>query len=346
MPIIPTTHLTPGARTSRDIVAKNGTKLLSSGTVLSQYIIQYLNRWQIKSVYIQEESIEIVSTRKRNQQQSTQLYESTIAATEGIMVRFKGISRLKLKEIRKIIDDISSFSDISLTLDAITQINNQSKYTYHHSVNVAIYCSFIGKSLKLEDALLKKLIYAGFLHDIGKTQISPSILSKPGKLNDQEFQEIKSHPIYGYHLVRENTLFSHDIALGVLQHHEREDGKGYPLGINGEQIHLFGKIIAVADIFDAMTSTRPYKGKQSALKIAEELMNDYFGVLDQKIVRTFVSKLSDFYIGSRVILENGDVGEIIAKNPDSPMKPLIKIGNRFIDLSVTPSMKILDILVF
>jgi len=117
------------------------------------------------------------------------------------------------------------------------------------------------------------------------------------------------------------------------------------LGVTGDKVHLFAKIIAVADIYDAMTSNRVYKGRESSLKVIEELISCSFNILDPKIVNTFVNGLTDFYIGAIVILNNGDGGEIIAKNSIYPTKPLIKVNNSFIDLSKEKNIEIQDVLI-
>ncbi|MCC5909616.1 MAG: HD-GYP domain-containing protein [Clostridiaceae bacterium] len=332
-----------GMRISQDILNKTGIVLLPKGTVLSLSIINYLRKWHIDHIHVEEAQVPFVSEKKKPQKQLSDTYKSTLNATTEIMEALKGSAILKLKEVREVISEIGNFTDITSTLETISHLKAQDKYTYQHNLNVAIYCLFLGRWLELDDTSLKKLTYAGFLHDIGKFKVSEDILHKPDKLNEREFKEIKSHPVYGYSMVKKNPNLSQSIALGILQHHEREDGQGYPFGVEGPKIHLFAKIIAVADVFDAMTSERSYKGKQPPLKVAEELMNNHFSALDQKIVRTFVNRLSDFYIGSKVLLSNGVVGEIVAKNPTSPANPLIKINNEFIDLSADRSITIEDI---
>lgn len=345
MPIVMISNLVPGMKLSKDVTKKNGIKLLSKGTILSSYIIEYLYEWKINSVHIEEDEIETINIRKEKQEKSSKAYSNTLNKVEECIEGLKGSNSLKLEYIRETITEIEDFTEISSMLQTINNIKDKDKYMYQHSINVAIYSSFIGRWLGLDESTLKKLIYSALLHDIGKTRITKEILKKPGRLNDQEYKKIKEHPVYGYNIIKKNKYLSHSIALGVLQHHERENGSGYPLGVTGEKIHIFGKIIAVADIYDAMTSNRVYKARESALKVIEEMLSDSFHTLDPKIVRVFVNGLTDFYIGSTVILNNGDVGEIITINPSYPTKPLVKSNNNFIDLRKEKDIEIQDILI-
>jgi len=338
-------NLTPGMKVSKDVINENGIRLLSKDTILSKYIIEYLNGWKIKSIHIEDAEIETINLRKEKQEQISKEYTSTLSKVEGFMEGLKGSSNLKLDNIREAIQEIQNFTEISSILQNINTIKDKDKYTYQHSINVAIYSSFIGKWMGLDESTLKKLIYAGLLHDIGKKNIPNEILNKPTKLSNDEYKEIKKHSIYGYNIIKKNKNFSHSIALGILQHHERENGTGYPFGVTGQKIHLFAKIIAIADMYDAMTSNRVYKGRQSSLEVIEELISNSFDVLDPSIVWVFVNGLTDFYIGSTVILNNGEVGEIITKNSIYPTKPLIRVNNSFIDLSKEKDIKIQDIFI-
>lgn len=332
-------------KVSKDVIKENGIKLLSKDTILSSYIIEYLYEWKINAIHIEEDEIETINVRKEKQEKFSKAYNNTLNKVEECIEGLKGSNNLKLEYIRETIADIQGFTEISSMLQTINNIKDKDKYIYQHSINVAIYSSFIGRWIGLDESTLKKLIYSALLHDIGKTRISKDILKKPGRLNDQEYKKIKEHPIHGYNIIKKNKYLSHSIALGVLQHHEREDSSGYPFGVTGEKIHIFGKIIAVADIYDAMTSNKVYKGRESALKVIEEILNDSFHTLDPKIVRVFVNGLTDFYIGSTVILNNGKVGEIITINPMHPTKPLVKLNNNFIDLRKEKDIEIQDILI-
>jgi len=344
MSSIPFYELIPGMCLKDDLVNTNGLKLLPKGTVIAEHMIPYLQKWDITHVSIVSEIVEVPNNPIDRDQEYCDKYTNSTEKVLKFIDGFRGCSKFKLDEIRDVVDEIMQYADIHRTLHIINKLKNEDKYTYQHCVNVSIYSMFIGKWLKLEKSALKKLTYAALLHDIGKEKISKEILHKADKLTTEEFTVIKKHPIYGYEMIRNNTRLSIDIAMGVLQHHEKEDGSGYPLGLHSNSIHFFAKIIAVADIFDAMTSIRTYKEKQSPFRTAEQLQENSFGELDPYIVTTFVKKLADFYIGSTVLLNNGEIGQIVMKIQNSPTRPLVKCKDKYIDLSMNHHLFIQDVL--
>lgn len=143
---------------------------------------------------------------------------------------------------------------------------------FQHSSRVAELSLQIGKQLKLHENDLRNTVKAAFLHDIGKTRIPLSILNKPGLLTEVQWETMKMHPIWGAEIYQGNTI----IQEGILTHHENYDGTGYPYGLKGENIHLFGRIIAVADSIDTMTTIRPYR-KPVSIEQALKEIQDYVG---------------------------------------------------------------------
>lgn len=344
MSIISFFKLAPGMRLKEDLCNESGLKLLPKGTILTDHSLQYISKWDISRVSIEDEPDEVLSDRFAQEHNHYDAYNNQTDKVIKLMEGLQGCNKFKLDELRIIIDEIMEYKDIHSTLRVISELKNEDKYTYQHSINVSIYAMFIGKWINLEKSALKKLTYSALLHDIGKELVPKEIVQKPDKLSPAEFNIMKKHPIFGYDIIKKTKNFSTDIAMGVLQHHEKEDGSGYPLGIKSESIHLFGKIIAVADIFDAMTSVRLYKGKQSPFKTAEQLLENSFGELDPFVVTTFIKKLSEFYIGSTIVLNNGEIGEIIMNFPATPTRPLIKSNEKFIDLSKNSNLFIQEIL--
>ena len=136
--------------------------------------------------------------------------------------------------------------------------------------------------------VLIKLWFTGVFHDIGKCKVPPEILNKPDNLNEKEWSIMKQHPVYGYNILKKNNVLSKDVLLGALMHHERKDGSGYPLGLKGNTIHTYGKIVAVADIFDAMMSDRVYRKKRPPLQVAEYIEDRSLDSLDPYISRGFL----------------------------------------------------------
>lgn len=341
---VKTLELIPGQMVAEDVETSTNIKLLIKGSILSKYSIDFLVRWNIEEIYIEEEVEAIVYSRATEIDRLTTIYNKTLRTTVGFMEGLRVSNILKLDEVRQVVYEISKFIDIIPSLKVINQLKSADDYTHQHSINVGIYSTFIGRWLGLGESELRKLTFSALLHDVGKMKIPQEILNKPGLLTPLEYEIMKRHSIEGYNLLKDNANLSSKISMGVLQHHERENGKGYPFGLTGDKIHLFGKIIAVADIYDAMTSNRVYKKKTSPFETAEKLMESSFGELDLKITKLFVERLSDFFVSSFVLLDNGKIAQIIAKNRDFPTRPLIRIEDGFVDLSTTKHLNISEVI--
>ncbi|WP_217671568.1 HD-GYP domain-containing protein [Marinitoga sp. 1138] len=188
-----------------------------------------------------------------------------------IMEIFSSLISNKLKN-SKVYDDLSS--TIKGLIQAVaTAIDLRDNYTHTHSKNVSVLAVEIAKKLGYNDSFIEELEIAGLLHDVGKIGIPDNILNKPSKLTDEEYEIIKSHTIIGANLLSDIDFLSKNIPLGALEHHEKNDGSGYPTGKKGNEISLFGKILAVVDIYDALTAKRIYKEpwpKEKVLKILEK----------------------------------------------------------------------------
>jgi putative nucleotidyltransferase with HDIG domain len=209
-------------------------------------------------------------------------------------------------------------------------------------VQVGMLSYYIAKWLELpeEEALL--VGKAGYLHDIGKCKIDNEILKKPGRLSDTEFNEVKKHTVYGYEIIQQ-SFDNPALSLTALQHHERLNGKGYPMGIKNTEIHPYAKIVAVADVYSAMTSERIYQEKRDLLYVLKELNRMSFGELDPKATQVFIKHMIPNFIGKRVSLSDGRSGRIIMTNPTDFFNPLIQIDDEFIDLSNNPGIEIVTI---
>lgn len=228
-----------------------------------------------------------------------------------------------------LIDQLTEHTDVVSLLLANDFTDD---YTYQHSVQVGMLSYYIANWLGYS----KKNAYiagkAGYLHDIGKCRIPQALLNKPDKLTPEEFEEVKLHTTYGYEIIRDSSL-DEVSALVALQHHERDDGSGYPLRLNKQNIHPFSQITAVADVFSAMTTQRVYQSKQELLVVLREIYSMSFGKLNAKPTQAFIRHMIPNFIGKKVILSNGQSGIIIMTNPADSFRPLIQIDTDFIDLS-------------
>ena len=223
-------------------------------------------------------------------------------------------------------------------------VKAQGDYAYKHNIGVGVISTLIGKWLELNEEELTALTLAGTLHDIGNLRIPQDLLNKPGKLTEEEFDVVKKHAIYGYEILKKTQGVSYRTALVALQHHEREDGSGYPLGLTSDKIDLFSKIVAVADIFHAMSSKRPYHNALPFYEVVRQMKEGFFGKLDPTIVSVFLDNIITKMVGQKVILTDDRIGEIVFINPHEDEAPLIKVDEEFIDLSCQRSLQIKQII--
>ena len=203
-------------------------------------------------------------------------------------------------------------------LFSLIRLRQNHKYTYEHSTNVALLCLEVGYTLELTDYELHNLVLGAILHDLGKLRISNSILDKPSKLSDAEFEIIKTHPDVGTRLANNLEGINPIISRIVREHHEKLDGTGYPDKLKSGSIHDLSKIVTVCDIFDAVTSKRSYHEASSYEKCAKILCDDVNnGKLDKDIVKSLLSKTVIYPLDTFVRLSNGVTGFVVVEDIDN-----------------------------
>lgn len=227
---------------------------------------------------------------------------------------------------QKLVEEIAdSVSRNPGALISLARLKTADDYTYMHSVAVCALMIALAKQLSLDEEQTRKLGIAGLLHDLGKAMMPMEVLNKPGKLTDEEFAIIKTHPEEGYKLLLTSTG-ADEIALDVvLHHHEKTDGSGYPKRLKDAEISLFAKMGAVCDVYDAITSNRPYKAgwdPAESLRRMAEWANGHF---DPTVFQAFVKSLGIYPIGSLVKLKSGRLGLVIEQSPKSLLTPSIKV---------------------
>ncbi len=216
------------------------------------------------------------------------------------------------------------------------------EYTYTHSINVSLLAVLLGKHLGLGKPALLKLGLAGMYHDVGKARIPEAILNKPGKLTEAEFQVMKSHPLEGYKLMVGQPDQDPEILRAVVEHHERFDGTGYPRGLTGDAIGLFSRIIAVVDVYDALTSRRVYKDAMAPAKALGMMYQWRDKDFPPGAIESFIRCIGVFPVGSFVRLSGGEYGIVAGVHPERPTKPEIKV---VLDAKMRPQLpRMLDLL--
>lgn len=214
-------------------------------------------------------------------------------------------------------------------------LQNVRKYddsTFIHSLNVAIICNTFGKWIQMPKDDLDILTLAGLLHDIGKMAIPEQIIKKPEILTDSEYSVVKLHPKRGYNII-ESMRIDERIKNAVLQHHERCDGSGYPYGLKGDQIDDFAKIVAIADIYDAMTSARVYRGPLCPFEVISVFEAEGYEKFEAKFIIPFLEGIVNTYLNTQVVLSDGREGVIVLNNKNALSRPVVMVGQELVDLS-------------
>lgn len=232
---------------------------------------------------------------------------------------------------QKIVEELLNKKTVSLDMIDLRSFDD---YTYRHSVNVAVLSTVVGMGMGLTPKELINLCAAAIFHDLGKLEIAEEILNKPGRLTDEEFAVMKQHPVMSYELIKGKWNISSTTKKAVLSHHENEDGSGYPHGLERDQIHLYAKIVHVADVYDALTTRRPYKKPYSPAEAMEYLMGGCGILFDQKIVKAFMKKVPLYPKGATVLLSTDEVALIVENQKHNNMRPIVRLEDgREIDLN-------------
>jgi HD-GYP domain-containing protein (c-di-GMP phosphodiesterase class II) len=339
---------------ANDIYSSSGTLLLSKGKELQASDITLLMNHgifetDVAHTFISKKVLEQYNDLwTYNDYQLKDLRDSYLDSLERIKELFQEVLS---GEISPLSEFMLTFTPIfektlnySYLFHPLHKIKGHDEYTYRHSLNVGLLSGVIGKILGLPAHETFLLGQMGLLHDIGKVKIKDNVLNKPGKLSNEEFDQIKSHTYFGFELLNKMEGTNEDIYNGALSHHERLDGSGYPQGLKGDEISFLTQILSVADTYDAICSDRIYQHKSSPYYAAQELMDGvYQGRYSSKIVIPFVRYLAEGYIGDQAILDNGQVGEVILIHPEEPHRPTLKIEGEYIDLRTHRSLKIIDL---
>jgi HD-GYP domain-containing protein (c-di-GMP phosphodiesterase class II) len=221
-----------------------------------------------------------------------------------------------------VIDDLTGNQDAMVMLMNMGTVDD---YLFQHSLNVCVYSTLLGIACGYSREELMTLGLGAMLHDIGKTQVSPAILKKAGRLSPAEYDEMKRHTEWGFQLLKDEPNIPLVAAHCAYQHHERLDGSGYPRGITDGQIHEYARLIGIIDSYDAMTTTRVYRDPMLPHQAAETLYTGAGTLYDQRLLQLFRDKMAIYPIGVTVKLQTGEIGVVVDINASCPHRPVIRI---------------------
>ena len=345
-----TVDLLPGMQTAEDVYSYNNQMILPIGTVLTDKIITRLEFYSILAIKIRDKTNEPEEDEEYNLPLDTSYSEKVRASKQfkhfeqtflETTDSFKGTIH-QIVEKNTPIDTETLFNNVICLIDqdinsvsVFDMLHNMRQYddfTYMHSINVSLICNIFGTWLGLAAEDVKTLTLCGLLHDIGKLMIPDNIIRKPDRLSPAEYNVIKTHTLLGYNILMEHNI-SDAIKESALMHHERCDGSGYPLGIGENRIHPYAKIVAIADVYDAMTAARVYRGPLCPFKVISVFESEGLQKYDSHYILTFLEHIATTYMNNRVRLSNRKEGDVVFMNQNALSKPMIQCGNEFIDLS-------------
>lgn len=321
--------LGPGMRVAKMVENQLGAVLLTPGMILDENIIMKLQRMGIPEVVIYNETDKEV---EENKQKFTEQYIDSIGNFKEVMFDAKRQNNINFASLKKIADNSLQMDTNRDIVSMLSMVRSVDEYTYSHSVNVGILAMMFGRWAGLQEKEIKQLLYAGMLHDIGKAKIPDEILNKRGPLTEQEYNIMKTHTVHGYQLTKTCTLLSENIRQAVLLHHERNDGSGYPFGHKKDKIPFMARVLAIVDTYDAMTSDRVYRDQRPPFEVFA-LFEEDLPSYDLLLTNVFMNRMAQFYLGEMVELDNGQMGEIVFLNPNQISRPIVKVGDKYIDLA-------------
>lgn len=328
MRYIPIFCLREGMVLAKSLYASDGSLLLRQGQRLRQTYITHMARYGFQGVYITDklsEEIEIKNVIDDELRNSAAEVVKDIFVQSGTTGIQQDTAEKAKTVVHSIVEEIIQNRNIMVNM---IDLKSYDDYTYFHSVNVGVLSIVVGVALGMSSAKLYKLGLGALLHDIGKVFISKGIIDKTEALTPAEFAEIKRHPKLGYdYLLNSKLDLPASALIGVLQHHERLDGSGYPEGLSGEQIHKFSRITSVADVFDAMTSDRPYRPGMMPSEVMEFLMGGAGTLFDPELIYLFTRKVAAFPLGTCVLLSNGLTAIVVENYEDCGLRPKVKIAS-------------------
>lgn len=356
MQTIKTTQLQEGMITAAPVMTKKGLLIVDEGITLTNASIARIAFYDINRIEIEdyeepkedpaENSAEpTYSQRVVSSPEFRKFQEDHSAAADALKKSLDSVLAQEQEpdpeELCRILEPLLSETTSSVELfDFLHNMRTNDDSIYAHSINVALISHMLGHWLQLSDENLTILTAAALLHDIGKTKIPLEILNKPGRYTDEEFDLVRRHPAFGYEILQPYEQLDPRIKNAALMHHERCDGQGYPNGMKFHDIDDCSQIIAIADVYDAMTAARSYRAPLCPFHVIADFELEGLQKFNPKFILTFLERIAYTYQNNRVLLTDGRHANITMLNKQFLSRPIVGVATGTIDLSKTPDLSI------
>ncbi|WP_435925437.1 HD-GYP domain-containing protein [Paenibacillus sp. DYY-L-2] len=339
-------ELLEGDRLRVDIFNKAGLHVLPKGTIIHKEEIALLIRQSIHYVDIEPREDKLPLSQLDRSGFTKRLKENFESTVQGYQALFlealttgkfnRSMVEEKLQPMLEIMDYKKDVVELLITL------GEEDVNLYNHSMKVGILSYYIASWLGYSREECYEISKAGYLHDIGKSRLRQDLRNRGEHLNEAQWDEFKRHTRYGYEIIRD-SMSDPTPALVALQHHEKEDGTGYPQGLKKEEIHPYAKIVAVANQYVELTSANGGSGRIGLLSVLRKVYELGFGELDEQVVQALTRNLLPHFIGKQAELSNGETATIVWNNPSEFFRPLVRVKDRFRDLAMERDIVIEEI---
>ncbi len=356
-------NLVPGMITAEDVYTYGNQLIIPKHTVLNDKAITRLEFYSLVSIRVEDMPVSVPDSVSAPESSVPEPSYSQWVQSTPEFQKFKKDYDESVSDFKNSINDIFEkgsdidvdevlqntmdlFQNDSNTFSFFHMMQNMRQYddmTYAHCINVSLISNVLAHWLHMSKEDIEMATLCGLFHDIGKLAIPDNIIKKPDKLTDQEYAIVKKHTIEGYNILKTQNIHDH-IKNTALMHHERCDGSGYPFGISADRIDKFAKIVSIADVYDAMTAARVYRGPLCPFSVIEIFEKEGLQKYETRYILCFLENVVLTYMNNRVRLSNGMEGDIVYINRQMLSKPMIKCNNRFIDLAAEKSLSIIEII--
>ena len=318
-------QLTEGMITARNVFSTDGRMLLAADKEITEAYIRRLQEMEVYAIYVRNplfDDVEIplvLSEETRNQSMQTVKRAFEVLRNKRSDVSFEEIQAVSRRIVAEVLRNRRA-------LVHLTEIRSHDDYTFAHSVDVCVLSVLVAVHLGYTEVKLQELAVGALLHDVGKTKIEPDLINKQTALDEDEMAIMRGHTMFGFDILRsyqgKMTLPSIHIAL---QHHEKYDGTGYPRGLSKDDIHEYSRIVSIADVYDAVTSDRPYRKALLPHEAYELMLFNGSQHFDPMILPLFLQRIAIYPVGTVVRLNTGDIGVVTSVPPEMPLRPTLRL---------------------